>query len=57
MRFLSLHYTEANSYFFDNGIDMFKLQAKKSEIVAISLFLGNISKGWTVDNMKKNRIK
>ena len=30
-----------------------KFKAKYSEIVAISLCLGNISKDWTVDNMKK----
>ena len=31
-----------------------KFKAKYSEIAAISLCLRNISKDWTVDNMKKN---
>ena len=29
------------------------MKAKDSDIVATPLCLGNISKGWTVDNMKK----
>ena len=50
---LSLHYSGVNSYLFlnGNGIDRFK--AKDSEIVATSLCLGNVSKDWSVDNMKK----
>ena len=34
-----------------------KFKAKDSEIVATPLCLGNISKDWSVDNMKKNWIK
>ena len=44
---LSLHYNRAKSYLFVNG------KAKDSEIVASPLCLGNISKYWSVDNMKK----
>ena len=50
---LSLHYNGANSYLFVNGIGIYKFKAKDSEIVATSLCLGNISKDWSVDNMKK----
>ena len=50
---LSLHYNGANSYLFLNGTEICKFKAKDSEIVATSLFLGNISKDWSVDNLKK----
>ena len=51
--FLSLHYNGANSYLFVNGTEIYKFKAKDSEIVATPLCLGNISKDWSVDNMKK----
>ena len=54
---LSLHYNGANSYLFVNGKKIHKFKAKDSEIVATPLCLGNISKDWSVDNMKKNWIK
>ena len=50
---LSLHYNGANSYLFVNGSEMYKFKAKDSEIVASPLCLENISKDWSVDNMKK----
>ena len=50
---LSLHYNAANSYLFVNGTEIYKFKAKDSEIVATPLCLGNISKDWSVDNMKK----
>ena len=50
---LSLHYNGVNSYLFVNGIEIIKFKTKDSETVASSLFLGNISKDWSVDNMKK----
>ena len=53
---LSLHYNGANSYLFVNGIEICKFKAKDSEIVASPLYLGNISKDWSTDNMKKNRV-
>ena len=49
---LSLHYNGANSYLFVNGTEIIKFKAKDSEIVATPLCLGNISKDWSVDNMK-----
>ena len=50
---LSLLYNGANSYLFVNGKEIHKFKAKDSEIVATPLCLGNISKDWSVDNMKK----
>ena len=48
-----LHYNRANSYLFVNGTEIYKFKAKDSEIVASPLCLGNISKDWLIDNMKK----
>ena len=53
---LSLHYNGANSYLFVNGTEIYKFKAKDSEIVATPLCLGNISKDWSVDNMKDTRL-
>ena len=50
---LSLHYNGANSYLFVNGDGIYSLKAKYSEIVPTPLCLGNVSKDWSVDNMKK----
>ena len=50
---LSLHYNGANSYLFVNGTEIYKFKAKDSEIVATPLCLGNISKEWSTENMKK----
>ena len=50
---LSLHYNGRNSYLFVNGKEIHKFKAKDSEIVATPLCLGNISKDWSVDNMKR----
>ena len=50
---LSLHYNEANSYLFVNGIGIHKFKGKDYEIVATPLCLGNISKDVSLENMKK----
>ena len=49
---LSLHYNVTNSYLFVNGTEIIKI-SKDSEIVAGPLCLGNISKDWSTDNMKR----
>ena len=49
----SLHYNGANSYLFGNGTEIYKFKAKDSEIVASPLCSGNISKDWSVHNMKR----
>ena len=38
---------------FVNGSEICKFKAKNSEIVATPLCVGNISKDWSADNMKK----
>ena len=53
---LSLHCNGANSYLFVNGTKIYKFKAKDSQIVAIPLCLENISKDWSVDNMKKTEL-
>ena len=50
---LKIHYNGANSYLFVNDIEIYKLKAKDSEIAATPLCLGNISKDWPEDKMKK----
>ena len=53
---LSLHYNGAKSYLFVNGKEIHKFKEKVSEIIATPLGLGNISKHWSLDNMKKARL-
>ena len=50
---LSLHYNEANSYLFVNGIEIYKFKAKYSEILVGPICLGNVSKDWSADNMNR----
>ena len=50
---LSLHCNWANSYLFVNGIETYKFKAKDSEILVGPICLGNISKDWSADNMKR----
>ena len=50
---LSLHYKGASSYLFLHGTEIYKFKAKEPEIVGVPLCSGNISKDWSVDNMKK----
>ena len=50
---LSLHYNGVNSYSFVNGYKVIKFKVKDSKIVTSLLCLGNISKDWSVDNMKR----
>ena len=51
---MSLHYSRENSYLFVNGTEIVKFKSKDSQILAHSLCLGNISKSWSIDNIKKN---
>ena len=54
---LSLHYNGANSYLLVNGKEIHKFTVKNSEINPYELCLGNISKNWSVDNMKNTDLK
>ena len=38
---------------FVNGVEIIKLKTKDSEIISNVLFLGNVSKDFSVSNMKK----
>ena len=42
-----------NSYIFVNGVEIYKLKAKSSEINAATLCLGNVSEDLSVYNIKK----
>ena len=53
---LSLHFNGVNSYLFANGVKIYKFKAKDSEINVAPLCLGNVSKDFSFDNMKKNWI-
>ena len=50
---LSLHYNESNSVLFVNTTKIYQFKAKYSEIKDFALCLGDISKYFTVNNMKK----
>ena len=50
---LSLHYNGSNSYLFVNGKEIHKLKTKDSEIIAAPICLGNISRDFSANNMKK----
>ena len=51
---MSLHYNRENDYLFVNDTEIIKLKSKTPEIIFLHpLCLGNISKDWPVDNMKK----
>ena len=51
--YLCLDYYGANIYLFANGAEIHKFKAKVSKFVATPLCLGNVSKDWSVDNLKK----
>ena len=53
MLLVLLRYNGTNSYLFVNGTKIYKFKAKDSEVVAAPLCIGNISKDWSADNMKK----
>ena len=50
-----MHYNRSNSYLFVNGKEIYKFKAKDSNIVATPLCLENISKDWSIVNMKRTR--
>ena len=50
---LSLHHNGVNSYLLVIGTEIHKFKAKDSENIATPLCLGNISKDWSVDKIKK----
>ena len=52
---LSLHYNGSNTFLNVNAVKMYQFKAKYSEIAP--LCLGNISKDFTIDNMKRTGLK
>ena len=54
---LSLPYNGSSSFLFVNATKIYQFRAKNSEIKDYAPCLGNISKDFTIDNMKKNRVK
>ena len=48
-----MHYNGTNSYLFVNSTEIIKFKEKDPEIVVTPLCLGNISKDFSADNMKK----
>ena len=50
---LTLHYNKENAYLFVNGAEFIKFKSKDYEVYPHPLCLGNISRDWSVDNMKK----
>ena len=54
---LSLHYNRSNSFAFINATKIYLFEAKDSEIKDYTLCLGNISKDFTINNIKKTGLK
>ena len=54
---LSLHYNRNNSFLFVYTVKVYLFRAKDSKIKLYPVCLGNISKDFTLDDMKKNLIK
>ena len=50
---LSLHYNGRNSFLFVYATKVYQFKAKDSEIKDYPLCFGNISKGFTINNMAK----
>ena len=50
---LSIDYNGSNNFLFVNATKIYQLKAKNSEIKEYALCLGNISKDFTIDKMKK----
>ena len=50
---LSLHYNGSNSFLFVNATKAYQFRAKDSEIKKYLLCLGNISRDFSANNMKK----
>ena len=52
---LSLHYNRSNSFLFVNAKKVYQFKVKNSEIKDYALCLGNISKDFTINNIKKKQ--
>ena len=54
---LSLHYNGSNSFLFVNATKVYQFKVKNTEIKDYALCLGNISKDFTINNLKKIGLK
>ena len=54
---LNLHYNVANSFLYANNMKTYQFKVKNSEIKPYTLGLGNISKNFKDDNMKKTELQ
>ena len=54
---LSLHYNGSNSFLFVNATKVYQFKARDSEIKSCTLCLDNISKDFTINNMKKTGLR
>ena len=54
---LSLHYNGSNSFLFVDATKIYQFKAKNSEIKDYALRFGNISKDFTINNMKTTGLK
>ena len=55
-RFMSsLHYNWSGSFLFLEGTIMYQFKGRDYEIKDISLYLGNISKDFVINNLKKKQ--
>ena len=54
---LSLHYDGSNSFLFVNVTKIYQFKTKTSEIKDYALCLANISKYFTINDMKKTELK
>ena len=52
---LSLHYNRSNSFLFVNATKIYQFKTKDSEVKYYTLCLGNSSKNFTINNMKKTK--
>ena len=50
---LSLYYNRSNSFLYVNATKIYPFKAKDSEMKDYTLCLDNVSKDFTIDNMKK----
>ena len=48
-----MHNNGSNSYLFANGTEIHKFKTRNSEIIAAPICLGNNSRDFSVENMKK----
>ena len=47
---------KSDFFFFVNGFEVYKIRAKNSEINAVQLCLGKLSKYFSADNLKNTRL-